>query len=205
MSKSTARPRRHSLIGRARCCARAGAASGADAACGPAPSGARAAAALGAGGGHVPARVRCCSRSANGPMSIGAGAIAESAVAHLPLVHCALAAGLGREGGVVWQVRAPRAVLGRPGRGHVGDRWAPRTKGVLPEPALRPVPARRRGRRRSRRHARDHLRLGGRGRGTGSSSRSPRSRARSVRSSSRTRSAARRASGARRARSFSRA
>jgi iron complex transport system permease protein len=44
-------------------------------------------------------------------MSIGAGAIVESALAHLPLVHLRSPLDT-RESGIVWQVRAPRLVLG---------------------------------------------------------------------------------------------
>src|ERR671937_556334 len=48
---------------------------------------------------------------ANGPLPIGAGAIAESALAHLPLVHVRSPLGA-MESAIVWQVRAPRVVLG---------------------------------------------------------------------------------------------
>lgn len=48
---------------------------------------------------------------ANGPLSIGAGAIAASALSHLPLLH--VHSGLNAlESAIVWQVRAPRVVLG---------------------------------------------------------------------------------------------
>ncbi len=46
-----------------------------------------------------------------GPVGIGAGAIAESALSHLPLLH--LRSPLDAvESAIVWQVRAPRVVLG---------------------------------------------------------------------------------------------
>ncbi len=45
-----------------------------------------------------------------GPVSIGAGAIAQSALAHLPLLH--VRSSLGSVGqAIVWQLRAPRVVL----------------------------------------------------------------------------------------------
>jgi iron complex transport system permease protein len=45
-----------------------------------------------------------------GPVAIGPGAIAESALSHLPLVHLHRLGSL--EDAILWQVRAPRVVLG---------------------------------------------------------------------------------------------
>jgi len=48
---------------------------------------------------------------ATGPISIGAGAIAEAALSHLPLLHVRSALDA-VQSAIVWQVRAPRVVLG---------------------------------------------------------------------------------------------
>ncbi len=46
-----------------------------------------------------------------GPLAIGVGAIAESALAHVPMLHVRSRLD-GLEAAIVWQVRAPRVVLG---------------------------------------------------------------------------------------------
>ena len=62
---------------------------------------------------------------------------------------------------ILWQLRAPRVVLGAARRRDARARGR-RLPGRLPQPARRPVPARRRRRRRPRRDARDRLRRHGR-------------------------------------------
>ena len=94
-------------------------------------------------------------------MSIGAGAFAESAVAHLPFVH--LHSPLTRqEGGVVWQLRAPRAVLAALVGGMLAIAGAS-YQGVFRNPLCDPYLLGVAGGA-GLRHARDDLRLGGRGR-----------------------------------------
>ena len=61
---------------------------------------------------------------------------------------------------ILWQLRAPRVVLGAARRRDARARGRV-VPGRLPEPARRPVPARRRRRRRARRDARDRLRPSG--------------------------------------------
>ena len=62
-----------------------------------------------------------------------------------------------RDEAILWELRAPRVVLGRARRRDAGARRRV-VPGRVPQPARRPVPARRRRRRRARRDARDRVR-----------------------------------------------
>ena len=113
----------------------------------------------------------------SGPVPIGVGAIVESPPRTCLSSACTRSSSA-TDSAILWQLRLPRVVLGLLVGAMLSCAGAT-YQGVVPEPARRPVPARRRRRRRARRDAGDRLRAGA-GARAATCSRSPRSPAASL-------------------------
>ena len=90
-------------------------------------------------------------------MHIGVGSILRSALSYVPFLHVHQPLGA-VDHAVLWQLRAPRVALAALVGGMLAVAGAS-YQGVVPEPSVRPLPARRRRRRGARRDARDRLRV----------------------------------------------